>query len=234
MVGILTTAAVDRRTGILRITGEPGGDFHLWRGKVVAVNSPGAPGVPELLARPGRNLPGAMELRALRVTAAFDAAFAVAAGWIGDCFWAMTDVDPPQAVIDPAFGVEPVVLEAETTRRLRGVAPGRIAPHRHHLARTELGDTVLRAAEAGQRREILLRVDGRHTCREIAFLLGRSLYAVTVEISRWSVDGVVTVTAPPGGVFAGPPHLPRRRRDASGINELYPPESTMRATERKR
>ncbi|MEV6274881.1 hypothetical protein [Nocardia sp. NPDC051832] len=236
VIEILGTAAVERRSGILRVTGEPGGEFHLLHGIVIAVNSPGAPGVLELLAQPGRRAPGAMELRVLQLTATFDAAFAVAAGWIGDCFWALTDIEPDHAEIDPAFALELALLEAETQRRLRGIAPGRIAPHRHHLTRTTRGELLLRDAEDGQRRQILHRINGRRTCREIAFLLGRGLYAITVEVSRLVAAGAVTVSVTGRDETGCParPGLPQRRRDASGINELYPPELTERAPEGKR
>ncbi|MEV0250846.1 hypothetical protein AB0H76_29925 [Nocardia sp. NPDC050712] len=191
------------------------------------MNSPGAPGVPELLAQPGRRAPGSVELRVLHSTATLDAAFAVAAGWIGDCFWAKTEAQ--RAVPDPGSGLEPELLEAEITRRLRGIAPGHIAPHRDHLVRTALGETALRDEEAGPRREILLRINGRRTCRDLAFLLGRGLYPITVEVSWWNAKGVVGVTD--RDPYVDTATLPRRRRDASGINELYPPGPGQRAAE---
>jgi hypothetical protein len=64
----LMVCAAAGMTGILRITGDPGGAIHLADGRVAAIETPGAPG-PEVLL-----------LRSHRVTeSAWDAAFAAAA-----------------------------------------------------------------------------------------------------------------------------------------------------------
>ncbi|MFC9895291.1 hypothetical protein ACFVMC_16525 [Nocardia sp. NPDC127579] len=215
VLGILDGASKSRRTAILRVTGEPGGEIRLQHGMVIAVDSPGAPGVAELLARPGRPAPGSAELRILHFATTLDAAFAVASGWIGDCFW--VPAIPRQPDIDP---IAPHLLATETTRRLRGVAGAHLAPHRNHLARTAFGDSLLRG---GASRELLARVNGRRTCRDLAFLRHRGLYATTVEVTRLLAENVVTVTDRDRGHRTTTPALPRRRRDASGINDLYPP-----------
>lgn len=43
-----------RATTALRVSGRPGGMFHIRQGDVVAVETPGAPGVEALLLRSGR------------------------------------------------------------------------------------------------------------------------------------------------------------------------------------
>ncbi|NUR86363.1 MAG: hypothetical protein HOY71_19950 [Nonomuraea sp.] len=56
-------------------------------------------------------------------------------------------------------------------------------------------------------------VNGRRSCRDLAFLLGRGLYPVTVEISRLLGEGAVAL------VHREPEResLPRREKGASGI-----------------
>ncbi|RDI52953.1 hypothetical protein [Nocardia mexicana] len=231
----LTKATAVGRTGDLHVSGDPGGRLRVVHGRVLTVSTVGAPGLAELLARPGRKVPGAAERRALEVMAALDAAFAIASGWIDGCFWT-TEIDLDSTNLDRAApapqlcGVEADRLTAETERRLRALANSRVSPHRNRLARTERGESLLRDCTAGQRREILLQVDGRHRCRDIAFALGRGLYPVTVEVSRLLAERALVV--PPGSnglaaalVPSSLPRsaLPRRHRGASGINELYPP-----------
>ncbi|MBF6174429.1 hypothetical protein [Nocardia blacklockiae] len=230
----LTAATAAARTGDLHVSGDPGGRLRIVGGRVVAVCTTGAPSVTELLARPGRKLPGEAERRALEVIAVLDAAFAIASGWIDGCYWT-SDIDPPLDA-DTAgrlAGVEADRLTTETERRLRALANSRVSPHRNRLARTESGDTLLRDCPAGQRREILLQVDGKHRCRDIAFALGRGLYPVTVEVSRLLAEHALVVpsgangrplVSPVPGALPRVP-LPRRRRNASGINELYPPRA---------
>ncbi|MFI1730722.1 MarR family transcriptional regulator [Streptomyces acidicola] len=96
----------DAATGELRVSGRPGGAFHLRGGLVVAVESPGAPGPEALLLRSGRisgeqwdgllrepgagrwpeaglvahGYAGAAQLRVVRMMALQDAVFAVVAG----------------------------------------------------------------------------------------------------------------------------------------------------------
>ncbi|WP_280272679.1 hypothetical protein [Nocardia wallacei] len=231
----LTTAFAAARTGDLHVSGDPGGRLRVVRGCVVAVGTAGAPGISELLARPGRKAPGEAERRALEVVAALDGAFAIASGWIDGCYWTSEiDLSPSPAgavTTRQLAGIEADKLAVETERRLRALAGSRVSPHRNRLARTERGDTLLRDCPAGQRREVLLRVDGRHRCRDIAFALGRGLYPVTVEVSRLLAERALTVPRDAGGPAAVRPvpsdlpriTLPRRRRGASGINELYPP-----------
>ncbi|RAG80665.1 hypothetical protein DN069_36820, partial [Streptacidiphilus pinicola] len=100
------------------------------------------------------------------------------------------------------------------------------------------GVGAVRAA-GGLRREVLALADGRRTARDVAFLLGRGVYPVTVEASRLLVDGLLRIggtnraggevrallaprhAAPPvpqpgAPPPAGPVRLPRRPTRASG------------------
>ncbi|WP_156959367.1 hypothetical protein [Nocardia sp. BMG51109] len=229
----LAGAFAATRTGYLHVSGDPGGRLRVVRGRVLAITTVGAPALSDLLARPGRALPGDAERRALAVMAALDASFAIASGWIDGSYWSTEiDLDPAgrDSVRPREFaGVEADQLIAETERRLRALANSRISPHRNRLARTEYGDSMLRDCPAGPRQEILAQVDGRHRCRDLAFVLGHGLYPVTVEVSRLLAEHALVV--PSGRTAAAAPKapLPRRRRDASGINELYPPPAEERS-----
>ncbi|BEK93919.1 hypothetical protein [Nocardia seriolae] len=234
LVQELAQAAVTTRTGVLRVTGEPGGDLHVVHGLVVTVDSPGAPGVRELLARPGRTTTGAAELEVVAMMAAIDGCFAIASGWIGSCFG---QADPPENASPPEDpvcrvpGIEPGWLLHETERRLCALAQGRVSPHRNHLRLTERGRLLLSGPGSGERREILLWANGRRSCRDISMLLCRSLYAVTVEVARMLEDDLLAIVPVEAAVPAlesdcgasGRSLLPRRRRGASGINDMLPP-----------
>ncbi|WP_405484584.1 hypothetical protein [Nocardia sp. NBC_00511] len=234
LVRELAHAAAGAHTGVLRVTGEPGGDLHVVHGLVVAVASPGAPGVRELLSRPGRISTGVADLNVVALMSAVDGAFAIASGWIGGCQWQTLPAESsvPQDSMPPVPGVESWWLLLEVERRLCALAHGRISPHRNNLLLTERGRVLLSTPGTGQRGEILLWADGRRSCRDISMLLSRSLYAVTVEVVRMLDDDLLAIapieperpaateSAPASG---GRSLLPRRRRGASGINDTLPP-----------
>ncbi|MEV7178836.1 MarR family transcriptional regulator [Kitasatospora sp. NPDC093679] len=263
-----------RPSGTLTVLGDPGGVFHLASGVVTAVDSPGAPDVATLLLRSGRvstddweaacragaaadrtgaelvarDLLGAAELQLMCTMAALDGAFAVAAGRVDGCTLAG---GPARHHLPAPQGVDPEWLLHETDRRLRALAALRppLCPLRDRIGP---GTGAYREAGGGpagrltgERREILRCADGRRSARDIAFRLGRGLYAVTVEVSRLLAEGLVEVVPPapgpagplpaPGGrpgVTAArrPPdpvpvhqpagRLPVRRRGASGINDV--------------
>ncbi|MFE0460149.1 MarR family transcriptional regulator [Kitasatospora sp. NPDC058965] len=265
---ILAGGSRELRSGTLLVAGDPGGSFHLRDGAIVEVTSPGAPGADTLLLRSGRvsesewasvchagagdggigveliarDLVGAAEWQLICVMAAVDGALAVGLGRIdgltldgegcGDCLAALE-------------GVEPDWLLRETERRIRALrSPGHaFSPFHDRLVRTDAGAAFLGRSTTGDRREILRRADGRRSARDIAFLLGRSLYAVLVEVSRLLGEGLLA-TGPAGGSpgGAGPPPagrlarttpapdhpvaapapLPQRLPGASGITEVLP------------
>jgi len=265
---MLIRAPGEQLSGTLLVTGDPGGSFHLVNGAVIAVESPGAPCVEALLLRSGRvgeadwaaayragaaddrtgaelvarTLVGAAELQLMCLMAALDAAFAVGMGRIDQCTLergsATHHLPAPQ-------GIESNWLLQETTRRIRAFGSLRfsVSPYRDRPALTSTGAALLSGSTAGERREILLRVNGRRSSRDIAFLLGRSLYAVTVELSRMLGEGLVEVM--PSGTAevgsrralmadrpprvtrlplrpAGTGELPQRERGAGGIDGILP------------
>lgn len=211
-----------------------------------------------------RGLVGAAELEAVCLMALFDAVFALAAGTVEDCRWQASAVAGTTSGSEPA-GKEPWTrgvaqadaeqLRAETERRLAALAvlPVPVRPGRDRLGpaaepgpagATAVG-TAARGmggarAAGGLRREVLALADGRRTARDIAFLLGRGVYPVTVEASRLLADGLLRVGPPareggelrallaprhaaPNGLqsgvsspLTGPAQLPRRPSRASG------------------
>jgi hypothetical protein len=255
----LTGACAGHPSGVLRVTGNPGGVLHLWHGTVIAVDSPGAPDVATLLLRSGRiteaewaavfeagaatgrigaelvarTLVGAAELELMCQMAVLDGAFAVAAGRVDDC---VPEHGPITHWLPAPRGVEHERLLSETERRLKAFftshqAP--ISPFHDRVIRTVPADR-LEELFTDERREILQLLDGRRSARDIAFLIGRGVYAVTVEVSRMLDEGLVEVPARPADPIlrprsAGRPpnetpppdvRLPRRRRGASGIIDV--------------
>lgn len=225
-------------SGVLRVQGSPGGAFHLLGGAVVAVESPGSPGVGTLLLRSGRideaewgaahdaaatgawpgvafagaGRLGNAEFQVIHMMAAQDAVFAVLAGRLENCVLDPARPDDPVPALAPAVGrgVEPEELLVEAGRRIAALAslPHPVSPDR---------DRVIALVAAGDeetlpavRRDILECANGRRSPRDIAFQLGRGVYTVTVEVSRMRAEGLVeTVSAPvPASVPVPRPFAP--------------------------
>ncbi|TVT20170.1 MarR family transcriptional regulator, partial [Amycolatopsis rhizosphaerae] len=217
----LTRCRLDGISGALHLMGNPGGVFHLRRGIVVAVDSPGAPGADALLLRSGRvsegdwtaalraaaegrssqaelvarGSVGATELRVLSMMAARDAAFATAAGMVEGY---VIDREPVDVPLPLAHDVDADSLLQETERRLNALAslPIPVAPHRERVAPVP-GKSLDEGALTELRREILAQANGRRTARDLAFLISRGVYPVTVEISRLLSEGLVEIPVRP-------------------------------------
>jgi hypothetical protein len=212
----LTRCEVDGITGALHVAGNPGGTFHLRSGAVVAVESPGAPRADALLLRTGRisegdwtdalrigaearthqaelvargNV-GPTELHVISMMAAQDAAFSIAAGSIreyavdGRCVDVLLPMTP---------GVNAEWLLDQTARRLDALASLSV-PVSPHLERVAPVHGVLPTdARTAIRQEILANATGRRSARDIAFMVGRSVYSIAVEISRMLDEGLMEV-----------------------------------------
>lgn len=198
-------------TGELRVSGRPGGTFHLRGGLVVAVESPGAPGPEALLLRSGRvggeqwadlvresggsrwpadgliahGYAGAAQLRVVCVLALQDAAFAIVAGQVDDCERA----HGPGPFAPVAAGEGPGRLLQDAARKLAAIAalPHPVRPDRERPLPAVRDDTRLSALQ----RELLAHSDGRRTTRDLAFLTGRGVYTVTVEVARMLGEGLL-------------------------------------------
>ncbi len=205
---------MERVTGALRIVGNAGGLFHLRDGAVIAVDSPGSPGVETLLlgsvgisaedwaaaltasvetrslqaALVARGVIGPARAQAVALAAVRDAAFAVAAGRIER--YAVVD-DPVDVPLLPVTGgVEPDLLLADTVRRLNAVA---LSPYENRVV---LRPAVKPVGLTAERREIVAHATGRRTVRDIAFAVGRGLHPVAVEVSRMLGEGVLEIASP--------------------------------------
>ncbi len=185
-------------TGVLHVLGNPGGLFHLRKGLVIAVDSPGAPGTEALLLRSGRiseedwtaalrdgdftdrGSAGSVELQVVAMAAAQDGAFAVTAGDLDGLDIGEPVADVPLPVAD---GIDPHELLRETARRLDALAslPFPLSPYRERVVPVPGSDA---SALSLLRQEITAHANGRRSARDIAFAIGRSVYPVTVEISR--------------------------------------------------
>ncbi|MPY61215.1 hypothetical protein [Streptomyces spongiae] len=195
-------------SGTVRVSGHPGGTIHLRNGLVGAVETPGAPTVTSALLTSGRigdedwlaacaaepdadrlgghlvaaGLIGAAEREVVCAAAVFDGAFAMALSPPGS--WELSDREPA-LLAEP--GVEPRQLTEETSRRMALLARSGGAPSELTRVRPAA------VASSGPRRpgglarrhqDVLDHVNGRRTPRDIAFALGRGLYAVLLDLIR--------------------------------------------------
>jgi len=183
-----------------------------------------------------RELVRAGELEALLRTALADAIFALVSGRVDACHAEMSAVSSPLSLTPAARSGW---LLAEATRRMQVLASfpepavsaqDRIAVAPVALVPADAADTVRRGLAPGLgEAEILALADGRRTARDLAFALGRGLYATLLQLTRMRANGLVVIR-PPGTQYppdeepAGPPQggddneatvsgLPRRRKD---------------------
>ncbi|WP_330282385.1 MarR family transcriptional regulator [Streptomyces sp. NBC_00588] len=232
----LTACGREGWTGLLRVSGTPGGVLHLRHGLVVAAESPGAPGPEALLLRSGRvdgeqwaelvracggarwpaagliarGYAGAAQLAVVCAMALQDAVFAVVAGRVEGVERAEADGEPPAPV---AVGEPPGRLLQDAARKLAAVAtlPCPVHPDRERPVPARESAGPLSAL----RRELLGHADGRRTARDLAFRTGRGVYPVTVEVARMLDEGLLECPAAPVPI---PVRVP-----AEGIRHRTPP-----------
>jgi hypothetical protein len=260
---VLLNCAADRASGVLHVTGEPGGAIHLADGLVIAISSPGAPDPEAILLRSGRvqesswsavfaaaaptgrmaaelvrrGLVGRGELEALLRIALGDAMFTLAAGLVDEC---RLEPGASDILLPLEPGLAPQWLLSEAFRRIEVLAT-LLSPIAHDRDRVTAvqGAWKPRAGPSDGRAEILALANGRRTARDMAFVLGRGVYGVTLQLSRMRDAGLLVIGSsraagarraaparaepgppdePPGGGAgaAATPPLPRRRRAASG------------------
>ncbi|WP_141206874.1 hypothetical protein [Streptomyces griseorubiginosus] len=229
LVGAIETPGAPTATSALLTTGRI--DDGAWL--TACATEPDADRLGAHLVTAG--LIGAAELEVVCTAAVHDGAFAMSLGAADG--WETGDREPT-LVASP--GVEPRVLTDEVARRvgLLGRA-GATAGERARSRPEAVGASGHRGAAAleGHRggpwvsprlRQLLDAVNGRRTPRDLAFALGRGLYAVMLDLDRLEAQGLIRreartapgdrpSTAPrviPGNAgadapFGGP--LPRRR-----------------------
>lgn len=234
---VLTECADGSLSGVIRIGGEPGGVVHLAGGAVVAIDTPGAPGPEVILLRSGRvpesgwtaafaaaaatetsgvdaelvrrDLIGAGELEALLRAALADAMFVLAAGELAGY---EVDMAAEDCVLPLEPAAEPAWLLAETSRRLAVLAslPVPVEHDRDRWTSTRGGGPAGLVLGTGQA-TILALANGRRTARDMAFVLGRGVYAVTLQLARMHAEGLLVpgtrraVPGPPGDSVLRPP-----------------------------
>jgi len=219
---LLAALRTQHRSCTVAVTGTPGGSIHVRDGLVVAMETPGAPGIEGLLLRSGRigeqawsavrasdtthehlaaelvdhGLVGAAELEVISLGALFDAAFALSLA-VPDSW----EVTGPVPTLYRNAGVTPERLLDEVSRRINFLAgePGSVAA----LARTRMRPaSTAHLPEPADRlparhRAVLAAADGRRTPRDIAFALGRGLFAVMIDLRHLLDRGLVRPHTPP-------------------------------------
>jgi hypothetical protein len=215
----LTVCAAAGMSGILRVTGDPGGAIHICDGLVAAIDTPGAPGPEVLLLRSHRvtesgwdeafaaaaasggrmsteltrrEMVGAGELEWLLRTALADAMFVLASGTVDEY---RAEPGPVDFVLPLQPGAEPDSLLAEAWRRIRVLAalPARNGRDRI-VAATGTVQPGVRLGEGLD--EILALADGRRTGRDLAFALGQGVYATMLQLARIQQAGLLVAVSP--------------------------------------
>jgi hypothetical protein len=254
----LKEIATTRFSGVLRVDGSPGATVYLSGGGIAACETPGAPSLEVVLLRSRRvsesDWDGAFaaaaianrhmttelvkrelvrvgELEALLRTALADGIFALVSGQVDACRAEMSGVSSPLSLTPAARSGW---LLAEATRRMQVLAsfpePAVSAQDRIAVApvAADAADGARRGPAPGEA-EVLALADGRRTARDLAFALGRGLYATLLQLTRMRANGLVVIR-PPGTEYppdeepAGPSQggddneatvsgLPRRRKD---------------------
>ncbi len=216
----LLACEVERLSGVLRVTGEPGGLIHLTDGNVTAIETAGAPGPDLILVRSGRvpeaswagaftaaaaggrmgselvkrGLIGEGELEAVLRIALADAMFAVASGRVDE-----TAVEHPTtpSLLPLEQPAAPGWLLFETSRRLQILASTSDLV-RHDKDRVT-ADPAAPTGGAGllpaSQDEIITLANGRRTARDMAFILGRGVYSLSLELSKMHANGLVSITS---------------------------------------
>ncbi|MFZ4276755.1 hypothetical protein ACOZFM_29100 [Streptomyces arboris] len=223
-----------KHTGTVVVSGAPGGRIHLREGRIAGVETPGAPGVETVVLNSGRVdyaawtaacvsaggaegvLAAELETRGLLqrqefeiicTATVFDGAFALALG--APEGWEVTEAVPA-----PWSGQSftPQRLADQTTRRLAALAGLWGAPPAE-LSRSRIRPAADLPARIPVRYTTLLRTaNGRRTPRDIAFVLGRGVYAVMLDLARMNESGLLRRDRP--AVDSGRPSAaPRRPED---------------------
>ncbi|MGW0589258.1 DUF4388 domain-containing protein [Streptosporangium sp. NPDC002607] len=249
-------------SGVLRVEGGPGGTLWIRNGLVVAATTPAAPGPESLLLRSGRvserdwtdayavgapsdrlaaelverGVIGEAGLEAVCMAALFDAVFAMILYGVESCVAEPAGPDDHLPLLPVLPGVGPERLARETARRMEHVAGWRRLDLSMRVRPVPPATPVPTMLGSDRiRRAVLERANGRRTPRDIAFVLGKGLFAVMSEIARMVEEGVLDLGGPeaapsgaapdpePGGKHEDPAAQLPRRPGTSKINEVLAP-----------
>ncbi len=215
----LTSSAAVGLTGVLQVIGDPGGTIYLSGGEIIGIKTPGAPSLEVLVLKSGRvpedgweaafsaaaagtamsaelttrGLIGAGELEALLRTAVADALFVLACGYVDQC---RPEPGPVSVLLPLDPPAEAAWLLAEAERRMNALAaiPGLTGYQRARVQPAP--GVVLDGLVLGSGRdELLALANGRRTPRDLAFALGRGVYATTLELGRMQHEGLLVTTS---------------------------------------
>jgi hypothetical protein len=216
----LTVCAASGMSGVLRITGDPGGTIHLADGLITTIDTAGAPGPEALLLSSGlvtgsawetafaaaaasgramsaeliaRKAVGTGELEALLLTTLADAMFVLASGTVEEY---RAEPGSPDAVLALEPGAEADGLLAEAARRIKVLASPPFPPAYHRERLIAASGAVRAGVRLGPaQEEILTLADGRRTPRDVAFALGRGVYATILDLARMQQDGLLVAAS---------------------------------------
>ena len=213
----LLDCAAGSLTGALRLTGEPGGVIYFTHGAVTAIDTPGAPGPEVILLRSGRvaetawaaafaagaasgrmgaelhsrGLVGSGELEALLRVVLADGMFVLASGEVETY---EVEEAPADHLLPLSPAADPQWLLNEAARRMT-MLKARSTPIEHDRDRmTPVPRLLPPGGTAGAAEDkILALANGRRTARDMAFVLGRGVFAVTLQLARLHEAGLVVI-----------------------------------------
>ena len=213
----LLDCAAGSLTGALRLTGEPGGAIYFAHGAITAIDTPGAPGPEVILLRSGRvaetgwaaafaagaasgrmgaelhsrGLVGSGELEALLRVVLADGMFVLASGEV-EAYEAEEAPTDHLLPLNPA--ADPQWLLSEAARRMT-MLKALPTPLEHDRDRmTPVPGLLPPGGTAGAAEDkILALANGRRTPRDMAFVLGRGVFAVTLQLARLHEAGLVVI-----------------------------------------
>jgi hypothetical protein len=256
----LTSSAAVGLTGVLQVIGDPGGTIYLSGGEILGIKTPGAPSLEVLVLKSGRvtedgweaafsaaasgtamsdelitrGLVGAGELEVLLRTAVADALFVLASGYVDQC---RPEPGPVSVLLplDPPAEAAWLLAEAERRMKVLDAMPG-LTGYQRARVQPAPGVTASGTVFGGGRDELLALANGRRTPRDLAFALGRGVYATTLELGRMQHEGLLVTTShraapprlatPPASTAPAPsePDAPEEAAPEEAAADLAAPE----------
>ncbi|WP_327321214.1 hypothetical protein OG735_00915 [Streptomyces sp. NBC_01210] len=210
----------NRLSGAFTVSGQPGGILHLRHGLVTAIDTPAAPPPLNILRtsrrrhiQRGVHTPHDLglttaaskyevspaELETVCLASLYDSAFAMALSSL-DGWWPQNPAEDPgtQHLMPLRAGVEPRTLVDETDARIAHIAQRWCSPT--DLARMQVQPSSRAEATAARltprQREIIIAANGRRTPRDLAFIIGRGVYSVMVDLDRMRERGLIVCVSP--------------------------------------
>jgi hypothetical protein len=222
--------ATSRFTGVLKVEGQPGGTVYLQAGDICGCETSGAPSLEVVLLRSRRisepdwnatfsaaamadrpmttelvtrQLLGGGEIEALLRTALADSVFALVSGRIDG--WTELPSRECALALSPPAKVGWLLAEAARRRQVLAATAEPPLGVLDLVTAAPVTDWTVRLAGPGQP-ELLALANGRRTARDLAFALGRGVYATMLQLTRMREHRMVVIT--PHGSKPPPPSAP--------------------------